>query len=161
MQPLQLPAAELARITFGLNLLHNGQVAAAAAAAAAAYKPSQPPALVLHQHGNLIQPSYATTVVAGGGRLAVKQPSTGFSIDSIMGKRPSPAVPPANVSPARPGGRHPLQQREPDDDEDDDDGHRDHRVGRHHDAAAVSPQPSARQNFDSAFTPLQQTTWAR
>ncbi|XP_060875078.1 forkhead box protein D3-A-like [Metopolophium dirhodum] len=163
MQPLQLPAAELARITFGLNLLHNGQVAAAAAAAAAAYKPSQPPALVLHQHGNLIQPSYATTVVAGGGRLAVKQPSTGFSIDSIMGKRPSPAAPPANVSPARPGGRHPLQQREPDDDDDDDDGHdhRDHRVSRHHDAADVSPQPSARQNFDSAFTPLQQTTWAR
>lgn len=151
--PLPLPAAELARITFGLNLLHNGQVAAAAAAAAAAaYKPQQqqqqpplPPPPVLQaqqQHGQL---SYATTVVAGGGRLAVKQPSTGFSIDSIMGKRPSPA-PPAIVSPARSGGRH-----EHDDDDDED------RA-----ATVRSPiQPSVRPNFDSAFTPLQQTTWAR
>lgn len=145
---LPLPAAELARITFGLNLLHNGQVAAAAAAAAAAgYKPQAPlpPPPTIVQHG---LPSYATTTVVrgGAGRLAVKQPSTGFSIDSIMGKKPSP-VPPADVSPAaRSGGHH-------DDDEDDEDAMAS--------CKRSSPQPSARQNFDSAFTPLQQATWAR
>lgn len=136
--PLPLPASELARITFGLNLLHNGQVAAAAAAAAAAYKPQQPQPVVQHT-----QPSYATTtLVAGGGRLAVKQPSTGFSIDSIMGKRSSPVPPPVIASPVR----HELQEEDEEED----------AV-----TAGRSPQPSSRPNFDSAFTPLQQTTWAR
>jgi len=99
-------------------------------------------------------PAYGTTtLLAGGGRLAVKQPSTGFSIDSIMGKRPSPA-PPADASPARPG-RHERDDEDDEDDVDDDDRRRRRVAG-----CGPSP-PAARSNFDSAFTPLQQTTWAR
>ncbi|XP_050524936.1 forkhead box protein D1-like [Daktulosphaira vitifoliae] len=129
--PLPLPPSELARITFGLNLLHNGQVAAAAAAAAAAGlpPPSFKPAVTTPS-------SYPITNVTG--RLAGKQPSTGFSIDSIMGKRSEP--------------NSPITTQTAADDEQ---------------AVTISGTPSplstpvTRTGFDSAFTPLQQTTWAR
>ncbi|XP_050421097.1 forkhead box protein D1-like [Adelges cooleyi] len=135
--PLPLPPSELARITFGLNLLHNGQVAAAAAAVGLPPPPFKPTVT------SAPPSSYPMTNVVG--RLVGKQPSTGFSIDSIMGKRSEPSSPVAI-----PG-----------------------QVAAENDPTATgitisgtpSPLPAppavTRSGFDSAFTPLQQTTWAR